>query len=134
MATSTDTQSASPVERFVNRVFRVGDELYYHPRDKRYTGRTVAVTAVGRKWVSLSNHERFDRTQEMSCDYYAVDGRGYTPSGDVFVSKCAWSVGERVRLLLRDLSGKIERSDRRADLTPEDVLKAAKILRITLSD
>lgn len=135
MINTADEQSASPVERFVSRDFRVGDELYYRTRDRRgYGSGVVRVESVGRKWVQLSNNHRFDKTQELRADFFPVDGGNYAVDGDVFVSEGVWRIGEQVRNMLRRLADQIRMPERRDDLTPDDVMRAAEILRVSISD
>lgn len=61
--------------------FTVGQELYYVP-DKYGNPRSVTITKVGRLWLEIgSGYPRIKK------DTMAVDGRGYSPPGSVYLSK-----------------------------------------------
>ena len=60
---------------------KVGDILLWVGRGNHVTMRDVTVTKVGRKWISLSNHARIDKTSLIA------DGGEYMPPGRCYLSK-----------------------------------------------
>ncbi len=83
----------------------VGQELWWVPSDMRGSGdslkfndgRAARVTKVGRIWASLSNLER------INVETMLGDGRGYTSSGEAFLSRNAAEAEIKRRAAWEDL-------------------------------
>lgn len=68
--------------------FTVGQQLYFVSSCNRPTEYHVNVTKVGRKWVYLSNHKRFDQTRrsQFANNCWFCDGDGYASPGSVYLT------------------------------------------------
>lgn len=62
--------------------FHVGQQLWYVPFERRGNPRSVNVTVIGRKWVTLEGRQgRFDESTML------MDGNGYSSPGRVYMSQ-----------------------------------------------
>ena len=105
--------------------YLVGQKVWWQPNG-RFSGKELAVTKVGRKWVALSNGDRFDPSTG------AVDGGNYSSPGSVWASRVEYQ-----RAVLRERAWqhfqKTIWNHRLANsVTVEDVLEAARLLGLKL--
>ena len=130
------------INRFKAGDFHVGDELVYcvsrlGTRRSKVLGEALAhtvVTRVGRKWVYLSNDYRFDKTEDMIQDGYEVDGGRMVSPGVVYPSQEACESYHRVVRLVWLLKDKMQFGHRHEGVSPDDVLAAAKLLKVDLGE
>lgn len=108
--------------------FEVGMELYFVPSDpRRQKNQLVKVEKVGRKWVNLDNGYRFDKEAKYGM---WVDGGEYSSPGRLYLSKEDYDKDCKKDSALRAINKRTEMYRSREDLTLEDVLAAAKLLKV----
>ena len=104
----------------------VGQELLYVPAYHRKKPRMVKVIKVGRRWATLDNRSRIDmQTLEADGGDYSSPGRCYNSPEEYEEHLRLYSLYGR----LKDGLGWIPR----VGVTSDDVLQAAKLLRVGLS-
>ncbi len=102
-----------------------GTELYWPP-ERFAPERTITVTKVGRKWLTLSNRSRAD------CATLRVD----TSSGSgvqLYRSKAEWEESKNHRRLWQDFKNSVERCYGTPPASKEDIKKAAAILGLNIN-
>jgi hypothetical protein len=111
--------------------FKVGDTLYYVPRDNRYwRNEPVTITKVGRKWCVLSNNRRFDRTDDKYWMY--VDGGEYSSPGTLYRSSEDYEEYRERKLLLEDLTRHLAYGSTPMLASLQDIRKAAVLLGMNI--
>ena len=104
----------------------VGQELLYVPAYHRKKPRMVKVIKVGRRWATLDNRSRIDmQTLEAGGGDYSSPGRCYSSSTEYEEQRRRGILYERLRHRL-DWTPRV-------GVTSDDILQAAKLLRVGLS-
>jgi hypothetical protein len=110
----------------------VGQTLWYvrHDNSRPSTGYEVVVTRVGRKWATLKDCGRIDKSTLWR------DGEGYAPPGRCWLSKDAWEQEKRVASAWDDLCRRISGAWRRRpdSVTVENIAAAAALLGIEMPE
>jgi len=112
-----------------SREFVVGMKFYFVPSDTRWrTCENVTVTKVGRKWVTLSNGFRFDKTSRW---WRRTDGSGYSSPGTIWDSEDRYRESLVVSKILDAIRHQLQFS-RMDDMkvTATDAIHAAKLLGV----
>lgn len=110
---------------------KVGDTFWFVGAQRFNTSGPVTVTKVGRKWCTLSNGHRFDKTDKY---WRQVDGGEYSSPGTLYDSEQHYNDRVEFARLVSEIHQKtygyrIELSS----VTLADVRKAAELLGIELS-
>jgi hypothetical protein len=103
--------------------FAVGQTVVYAPNDKRASASDLTITAVGRKWVTLSNQLRFDRATLL------IDDRPFSSPGRIYRSRDEYNTAVAIKDawvgLVRALG-----YEPVAGVTLADLKAARKLLRV----
>lgn len=108
--------------------FYEGMQFFFVPR-RMSSPEAVSVRKVGRKWVTLSNGYRFDRTSDM---WRHVDGDGYSSPGKLWDTEQDYRRSLRIRGILRAIEEKFRFGNGAELLNLEDVEHAAALLGVDI--
>lgn len=105
--------------------FKTGQEMIFEYADHgrtRGTTETVTITAVGRKWLTLSNRLR------INAETLIADWNGYSSPGRCYLSESDRNEALARRAAWSELRSKI--SAKVPDVSAETIINAIKMLRL----
>jgi hypothetical protein len=94
--------------------------------EKRHTkDREVTISKIGRKWVTLSDGNRFDRTSE---NWRNVDGAGYSSPGRLWDSTEQYEEYSLVRQIIDAIQRRFRFGRDSENVSLENARQAARLL------
>ena len=106
--------------------FAVGMRFWLVLNERRHTkDREVTIAKIGRKWVTLSDGNRFDRTSES---WRIVDGGGYSSPGRLWDSKEQYEEDAQVRQIIDAIERKFRFGRDSENVSLENARQAARLL------
>jgi hypothetical protein len=108
--------------------FEVGMSFFCALNERRHTkGGTVSIDKIGRKWVTLSDGNRFDRTSE---NWRIVDGGGYSSPGRLWDSEQQYRDSQKVREILDAIAQRFHFGSEHCNIALENATQAARLLGV----
>jgi hypothetical protein len=109
-------------------IFELGMSFFFVPNERRHTSdRHVTVSKIGRRWVTLSDGNRFDRTSD---NWRIVDGGGYSSPGRLWDSEQQFKDSQKVREILNAIEQRFRFGREYCNVTLEDAVQAARLLGV----
>lgn len=111
----------------MERMIEIGIPFFFVPNERRHAGRRVTVSKIGRRWITLSDGNRFDCTSD---DWRIVDGGGYSSPGRLWDSERHFENSQRVREILNAIEHRFRLGREDCNVTLENATEAARLLGV----